>query len=71
MDTGDRSKQFQGFDMEKFVDKESLLDTLYTLFSERQISDKDYKICYKLNCKTRISLLTTVGNQMPTEYLIV
>ena len=31
---------FQGFDMEKFFDKESLMDVMYTL-------NKEAKICYK------------------------
>ena len=48
---------FQGFDMEKFFDKESLLNTLYT---EGHIIDKDYRMRYKLNCKTLISVLTTM-----------
>ena len=51
---------FKGFDMEKFFDKESLIDTLNTLYVEGDISDKDYRMWYKLNCKTRISVLTTV-----------
>ena len=35
---------FQVFDMAKFFDKESLLDTLYTLHKEAKICDKDYRI---------------------------
>ena len=48
----------QGFNNKKFFDKESLLDTLYT---EGHISDKDYRMLYKLNCKTRISVITLVS----------
>ena len=32
---------FQTFDMEKFLEKESLLDVMYTLSKEAKISDKD------------------------------
>ena len=52
---------FQGFDKEKFFNKERLLDTLYTLYTEGHINDKDYRLWYKLNCKTRISVITSVG----------
>ena len=47
--------------MMKILDKESLLDTLYTLYIEGKIRDKDYRMGYKLNYKTRISVLTLVG----------
>ena len=35
---------FQVFDMEKFFDKESLIDTMYTLNKKANISDKDYRL---------------------------
>ena len=47
--------------MEKFFDKESLIDTLNALYVEGDISEKDYRMWFKLNCKTRISVVTTVG----------
>ena len=46
---------YKGFDMENNFDKESLLDTLHTLYTEGNISDKDYRMWYELNCKTCIS----------------
>ena len=47
--------------MEKFFDKESLLDTMYTLHSEAKIFDKDYRLWYKLNEDANISIRTSVG----------
>ena len=32
---------YQVFDMEKFFDKESVLDTMHTLYKKAKISDKD------------------------------
>ena len=61
MEVNNGSGIFQGFDMEKFFDKESLIDTLNALYVEGDISDKDYRMWYKLNCKTRISAVTSVG----------
>ena len=44
--------------MEKCVDRESILDTLYTLlYTEDNTSDKDYRMGHKLNCKTCISVI--------------
>ena len=51
----------QTFDMEKFLDKESLVDTMFTLKTKSDIDDKDYRLCYKLNENTRICVRTTVG----------
>ena len=34
---------------------------LYTIYTEGNISDKDHRMWYKLNCKSGISVLTTVG----------
>ena len=42
---------FQALDMEKFFDKESLLDTMQTLNKKAKISDKDYKLWYMLRPK--------------------
>ena len=39
----------------------SLIDTLNSLYVEGDISDKDYRMWYKLNCKTIISVVTSVG----------
>ena len=47
--------------MEKLFDKKSLIDTLNALYVEGNISDKDYRMWFKLNCKTRISVVTSVG----------
>ena len=46
---------FQAFEMGKFFDKEGLIDTLYT---KGKISAKDYRMCFMLNNKTCISILT-------------
>jgi hypothetical protein len=51
----------QTFDMEKFFDKESLLDTMYTLKTKADIDNKDYRLWYKLNENTRIRVKTSVG----------
>ena len=51
----------QTFDMEKFFDKESLLDTMVTLKKKADIDNKDYRLWYKLNEDTRISVRTSVG----------
>ena len=48
--------------MEKFFDKESLLDTMYTLHTEAKICDKDYRLWYKLSEDTNISVRTSVGD---------
>ena len=52
---------FQAFDMEKFFDKESLMDVMYTLHKEAKISDKDYRLWFKLNEGANISVRTSVG----------
>ena len=58
MKTKESSKEggiIQTFDMEKFFDKESLLDTMVTL------KTKDYRMWFKLNEDTRIRVRTSVG----------
>ena len=52
---------FQCFDMEKFFDKERLLDCMYTLHNKAKIDDKSYRLWFKLNEDTRISVNTSVG----------
>ena len=52
---------FQVFDMEKFFDKESLVDALYTASKKANISDKSYRLWYRLNENTSISVKTSVG----------
>ena len=51
---------FQTFDMEKFLEKESLLDVMYTLSKEAKICDKDCRLWYKLNEDSNISVRTSV-----------
>ena len=51
----------QTFDMEKFFDKESLVDTMFTLKTKADIDNKDYRLWYKLNENTRIRVKTSVG----------
>ena len=51
---------FQSFDLEKFFDKEILIDTIDTIKREAKISDKDYRLWYELNEDTNIGVQTTV-----------
>ena len=52
---------FQVFDMEKFFDKESLMDAMFTLNKKAKISDKTYRLWFNLNENARISVKTSVG----------
>ena len=52
---------FQCWDMSKFFDKESLLDCLNTLKTTANIDNKSYRLWYKLNEDTEISVKTSVG----------
>ena len=52
---------FEAFNMEKFFDKEGLIDTLHTMLTKGKISMSDYRKWFKLNNRTRISILTPVG----------
>ena len=47
--------------MEKFFDKESLIDIMYTLCKKAGIDEKDYRMWYKLNEDIEISVRTSVG----------
>ena len=47
---------FQMFDLEKFFDKESLIVTMCTLKEKAQITDKDYRLWYKLNENAKIGV---------------
>ena len=49
------------YDMAKFFDKESLLDCLDTLNKKANIDAKSYRMLYKLNANTKISVQTSVG----------
>ena len=49
------------YDMEKFFDKESLIDIMFTLSRKAGISDKDYRMWFKLNEDTKIAVKTSVG----------
>ena len=66
MDDGKRIKKenviFQVFDMQKFFDKESLLDAMHTLREKAKICNKSYRLWYLLNEKARISVKTSVGD---------
>ena len=61
METQNKTGIFQAFDMEKFFDKEGLVDTLHTMYTKGKISEKDYRLWFKLNNRTRISIITPVG----------
>ena len=49
------------YDMAKFFDKESLLDCMDTLNKKADIDAKSYRMLYKLNANTKISVKTSVG----------
>ena len=53
---------FQTFDMSKFFDKESLTDCMYALNKKAKIDNKSYRIWFKINNKTRLSVKTSVGD---------
>ena len=52
---------FQCFDMEKFFDKESLVDCMDVLKHEADIDNKSYRLIYMMNEDTKISVSTSVG----------
>ena len=58
---GETTCIFEAFDMEKFFDKEGLIDTLYTMYKEGKIAESDYRMWFMLNNKTKISVLTPIG----------
>ena len=58
---GETTCIFEAFDMEKFFDKEGLIDTLYTMYTEGKIAESDYRMWFLLNNKTKISVLTPLG----------
>ena len=41
------------YDMEKFFDKESLIDIMFTLSRKADISDKDYRMWFNLKDLSR------------------
>ena len=59
---------FEAFDMEKFFDKEGLIDTLHTMYTKGKISTSDYRMRFHLNNKTKISILTPLGETDGTTY---
>ena len=52
---------FEAFDMEKFFDKKGLIDTLHIMLTKGKKSMSDYRMWFKLNNTTRISILTPLG----------
>ena len=52
---------FKAFDMEKFFDKERFIDTLHTMRTKDKISMSDYRMWFHLNNKTKLSILTPLG----------
>ena len=60
-EVGETVGLFQSFDMETFFDKEGLLDTLYSMYTKGKISEKDYRMWFMFNNRTRIVILTPVG----------
>ena len=53
---GETTCIFEAFDMEK-----GLIDTLYTMYKEGKIAESDYRMWFMLNNKTKISVLTPLG----------
>ena len=49
------------FDMEKFFYKESLLDCMNTLNRKAKVKSKSYRMWFKLNENTKISVKTSLG----------
>ena len=49
------------YDLSKFFDRESLLDVCYNLHHKANIDDKSYRMWFKLNNTTKISVKTSVG----------
>ena len=47
--------------MEKFFNKEGLIDTLHTMYTKGKISEKDYRMWFYLHNKTNIYILTPLG----------
>ena len=47
--------------MEKFFDKEGLIDTLHTRLTKGKISMSDYRMWFHQNNKSKISILTPLG----------
>ena len=45
---------FHALDIEKFFDKEGLIDTLYTMYRRGKISEKVCRIWFKLNSRTQV-----------------
>ena len=58
---GETTCIFEAFDMEKFFDKEGLIDTLHTMYTQGKIAKSDYRMWFYLNNKTKISVLTPLG----------
>ena len=54
---------FQVFDTSILFDKERLVDMLYTLYNESEITNKDYRMWYKLNENTHISVINQEEKQ--------
>ena len=50
MEVNNGNGTFQGFDMDKYFYKESLIETLNALYVEGNITDKEYRMWFKSNC---------------------
>ena len=64
MKTNETSKTvcfFEAFDMDKFCDKEFLIDILHTVLTKGNISMSDYRMWFESNNITGILILTPVG----------
>ena len=60
---------FETFDMEKFFGKEGLIDSLHSMDTKSKIAMSDYRIWFHLNNKTKISILTPLGETYGTTIM--
>ena len=56
--------------MEKFFDKESLLDVMYVMKDKAKIDDKSYRSLFKINDPTRIIQILTYKIYIDIWYLL-
>ena len=60
-ETGETVCIVRAFDMEILFNKEGLIDILHTMLTKGKISMSDYRMWFQLNNKTKISILTPLG----------
>ena len=60
-EVGETTCIFEAFDMEKFFDKEGLIDTIHTMYTQGKIAKSDYRMWFHLNNKTKILIFKPLG----------